>query len=963
MDAELDRLQERIRVLEHANHGLREHGQALANELRDLQLVATRLSTTEGSQALYLQILRTALTILRADFATIQMYYPERGSHGELRLLEHYGLTPQAAERWRWVSWTAKTTCGEALRTGRRVAVRDIRDCDFMAGSDLQGYLDFGIIGAQTTPLTARAGDLVGMISTYWRWPHDFSDSELQALDVLARLAADLIDRSRAEERLREGEERLRFAHEIAGIGAFDWNIETGLNTWTSELEAIYGLSPGAFTGTREAWEALVHPDDLPRTLQQIAESMETGGPMEGEWRVVWPDGTVHWVAGRWRVLKNKAGKPLRLMGVNIDVTQRKRMEEALRRSEERLRLAVKATNDAIWDIDMKAGVVSWNDTYSTLYGRPDTGDSTEWWINRIHPEDREQTVADLRAAVAGTASSWSAEYRFRRLEGGWADVYDRAYIARDESGNAWRVIGAMQDLTDRKRAETAVRESEARFRKMADAAPVMIWVSGQDKRCTFFNRGWLEFTGRTYEQGLGNGWAEAVHPEDQNRWIVTYTSSFDERRSFQVEYRLRRADGEYRCVLDTGVPMFTSGGDFEGYIGSCIDITDLKRAQEENLHRQKLESVGVLAAGIAHDFNNLLGGILIQAQVVEDEMPARPPIVDELRKIKNLALRGSEIVRELMVYAGRETTRVEPLDLSALVEDMLELLKISISKRAVLTIRLAKNLPAVKAQASQIRQILMNLITNASEAIGESDGVITVTTSLAPVNTPSGSADAVEPPERDRVRLEVSDTGCGMTQEEITKIFDPFYTTKFAGRGLGLSVVQGIVRAHWGTVALQSAPGRGTTFQILFPCADQPAEPRADREAGEPADHPLVTRRTVLLVEDEDTLRAAVAKMLRRRGFVVIEAADGSCAIDALCDSNNQIDVILLDMTIPGADSAEVVEQARKIRPATRIVITSAYSQDARSRFADVPQVAGYIRKPFLANHLADLLVKAAQR
>jgi len=939
---------EQIRALELENEALRRREQVLARELEDLQQVATQLIAADGVQELYAQILSTALAILRADFATIQLYEPNRGN-GELRLLDHRGLSEAAAIQWEWVRSSATTICGEALRTGKRVAVPDIRDCNLMLGSDnLRGYTELGIVGAQATPLYSRSGSLLGMVSTYWREPHELFDSELRALDVLARLAADLIERSSSEEKLRESEARLRFAQETAGIGTFDWDIDTGLNTWTTELEAIHGLPSGGFAGTQADWESFVHPDDRTRMVQLVAESLKTGHSSEAEWRIVRTDGSVRWICGRWRVVKDQSDKPVRLTGINIDVTDRKYMEESLRQNEERLRLAIKATNDAIWDVDLKAETVSWNDTYSAVYGRPDHADSCQWWMDRIHPEDRDRVVADFWSAVSGSASSWATEYRFRRLDGEWAYIHDRAYIARDASGRAWRIIGAMQDLTERKQAEAALRETEARFRKMADAAPVMIWLAGPDKLRTFFNRGWLEFRRRPMELELGDGWAEGIHPHDHDRCYAIYSSSFEERRAFQVEYRLLRADGEYRCILDSGVPMFTAAGVFEGYIGSCMDITELKRAQEENFDRQKLESIGVLAAGIAHDFNNLLGGILAQVQLIEDETPSGSPLVNDLHKITGLGVRASEIVRELMVYAGRETNDFETVNLSVLVGEMLELIKISLAKRAILKTSLAHNLPPIKAQASQICQVVMNLVTNASEAFMGNEGLISVTT-------------AFEPAEGGFVRLEVSDTGCGMTEEQQRNIFDPFFTTKFAGRGLGLAVVQGVVRAHGGSITLESAPARGTTFRILLPvAAERPERSGVTLVSGHTGPVPAAGH-AVLFVEDEETLRAAVAKMLRKRSFFVLEAADGDGAIELLRDKEHRIDVVLLDLTIPGVDSYKVLAEAIRVRPEIRVVLTSAYSQDASSRFTNIPQVAGYIRKPFLANELANMLAKAA--
>jgi signal transduction histidine kinase len=238
-------------------------------------------------------------------------------------------------------------------------------------------------------------------------------------------------------------------------------------------------------------------------------------------------------------------------------------------------------------------------------------------------------------------------------------------------------------------------------------------------------------------------------------------------------------------------------------------DITEVKRAQEEALARQKLESIGVLAGGIAHDFNNLLGGILSQTESIEQDLPTGSPQIEELRRIKEAAIRGSEIVRELMIYSGQDKADLQPVDVARLAQEMLELLKVSVSKHAVLKTDLPKDLPAVRGNAPQLRQLVMNLVINASEAIGETDGTIRVTLSRAAPGQDLASNDAVNCRQNDCLRLEVSDTGCGMTEETQARIFDPYFTTKFAGRGLGLAVVQSIVSSHRGAINVLSTPGR----------------------------------------------------------------------------------------------------------------------------------------------------------
>ena len=411
------------------------------------------------------------------------------------------------------------------------------------------------------------------------------------------------------------------------------------------------------------------------------------------------------------------------------------------------------------------------------------------------------------------------------------------------------------------------LRESEQRFRNMADTAPVMIWVSGPDKLCTFFNKTWLTFTGRCMEEECGDGWSKGVHPDDLEQCLGIYTSAFEGRRDFHMEYRLRRADGEYRWVLDSAVPRFAPSGAFAGYIGSATDITDFKQIHQEALSKQKLDSLVSLTRGIAHDFTNMVSAILAQVELAEADLAERLLPTEEVLQIKEVAVRACEMVHELMIYSGQEEAKLQPVDLSGLVGEMSGLLKSSISSRSFLHLDLCSDLPSVPGNATQIRQLVMNLVINASQAIGDRDGVIRVKTSSAKGSSLS-LTDRGRDSQMDYVRLEVSDTGCGMTLAEKAKIFDPFFTTKPGGHGLGLAVVHGIVHAHSGAINVFSTPGKGTTFEILFrrdgACAKGAAPVTFD-----PSEKvPVPISGTILFVEDEDQLRIATAASFEKRGL-----------------------------------------------------------------------------------------------
>ena len=399
--------------------------------------------------------------------------------------------------------------------------------------------------------------------------------------------------------------------------------------------------------------------------------------------------------------------------------------------------------------------------------------------------------------------------------------------------------------VNDHRKAEAAWREIEIHFRNLADATPLMICAYGPDRLATFFNKGWLEFRGRPVEQELGRGWEEGLHPDDRE----SYLAAFDARRDCRLQYRLRRADGEYRWMLWTGVPLYQPGGVFVGCIGSCVDITESRRNQEERLATKKAENLGVLAAGIAHDFNNLLGVIYAEADLALSRLDSGSPARDHIQNINSVATRAAGIVDLLTTYAANGSAPpVEEVDLSAAVEEMLRLMRILFANRHVSVIcRLSANLPPVRANGQQVRRIIMNLLTNAAEALENETGSITVSTALVRV-LQGQSVASVSLAEGNYVSLAVSDTGPGMSEETLARAMDPFFTTKSLGRGMGLSVVQGIVRSHGGAIRGTSSAGNGSTFEVLLPCAAE----RVGETANAPTSDVLPLRPdTLLLAED----------------------------------------------------------------------------------------------------------------
>jgi PAS domain S-box-containing protein len=375
------------------------------------------------------------------------------------------------------------------------------------------------------------------------------------------------------------------------------------------------------------------------------------------------------------------------------------------------------------------------------------------------------------------------------------------------------------EELAERTRVEKALRESEARFRSMADKAPALIWTSDPDTRIDFCNAYTLTFTGQTLEKLIGDGWKEILHPEDLELRCPAYAHLVEAHRPYQAEYRVQRADGEYRWVLDTASPRFLVDGAFAGYVGIALDVTDLKRNLEQLMAAQKYESVGVLVAGVAHRFNNLMGTIIAEADLVASELSPESAEHAGVMRINATAIRASEIVSLLMSYAGGGAGgRPALLNISTAVEEALRLFNATVLKHVDVSVNLENRLPPIEADSTQIRQIAINLLTNAQEALQNQKGSIRVTTSTMAIGRGDAAVKYGTLTPGRYVRLEVADTGSGIAEEARLKIFDPFYTTKALGRGLGLAAVQGIVRSLGGTIRVQSTLGRGSTFEVLLP-------------------------------------------------------------------------------------------------------------------------------------------------
>ena len=537
----------------------------------------------------------------------------------------------------------------------------------------------------------------------------------------------------------------------------------------------------------------------------------------------------------------------------------------------------------------------------------------------------------------------------------------------RGEDGKLTGFLCIMRDITSRKQVELALHESEARFRKLIEFAPEAIQILDvATSRFVQVNPASERLFKMSAAELCRIGPMEVSPPmQPDGRASGEKGSEFIARAmAGKVPvFEWTHCDGEGREIpCEVRLLRLEIGG--RPVVRGCItDITARRQAgiEREQLSRkmleaQKLESLGVLAGGIAHDFNNLLTGILGNASILTLEMPPGSSAQDCLGEITEASMRAADLCKQMLAYSGRGRFVIEKLDLGQLVEQTSQMLQVSITKKAALRFRLEKGLPLIEGDATQIRQVIMNLVINASEAIGEDSGAISLATGLTRVDRDYLRGTLMEPelPEGDYVFIEVSDSGCGMSPETLARIFDPFYTTKFTGRGLGLAAVLGIVRGHKGALKVYSEEGRGTTFKLLFPTAAGTGENAAERTA------PVVGWRgegTVLVVDDEETMRTTVARMMTVLGLDPVLARDGREAIEVFRADPARFAFVLLDLTMPHMDGEEAFTELRRLRPDVRVVLMSGFNaQEALTRFSG-KGLASFLQKPFTVGALRSVL------
>ncbi len=811
-----------------------------------------------------------------------------------------------------------------------------------------------------------------GPVDEVWRLQHVqllMFAATLLIMVVIAKALRLAIQRGvTAEERFRIFQERALDAFVI--LEPVRENGRVIDFTWTYSNPAADRLAPAGTAGLTGRRVLETFPDETGAAMfARMAGVLQAHGPDDIEVRRV-IDGREHWMRSSAVKLGDGLAVSFR------DVTAQHQAEADAREGADRFRQIANAAPVLIWmsGADQRA---SWfNDSWLAFTGRTLEQELARGWLENVHPEDREHLLAIYQAHFEQRTSG-RLEYRVRRHDGQYRWLDESAAPSFDSEGNFLGYVGSCVDVTDRRAAETALRSGEARVRALVDSLPQLLWSNRVDGFCDYLSPQWVEFTGAPAEQHKGDGWLQAVHPQDRDMVQQAWEQAVRGGLPFDVEYRIRRHDGVWRWFNGRASAVREDDGEVRRWFGSSSDITEIMEARqhleervaertrelEESLEEraraeaalaqaQRLETVGRLTGGVAHDFNNLLtvviGGL--------DMILKNPADTARVTRLSEAALaagrRGERLTRQLLAFARRQELRPEIIDVCALIEQVEPLVRRAVDEAVELAVICEPDVGASRLDAAQFEAALLNLVVNAADAV-DGQGRIEIRARRRVLAT----GEVQDLAAGDYVTVAVSDTGPGMSPEVVARAFEPFFTTKEVGKGtgLGLAQVYGFIRQAGGTAIIDSRSGEGASITLYAPAASgalaAPEAPAAD------AGHMGWARGArILLVEDDSAVRTVTECLLADLGCLVTAEPNGPEALRRL-ETGEAFDLLLTDIVMPGGMSGvDLAKLARARSPHLPIVLTTGYAGD---RFGDGAGEAAWpvLRKPFRADQLSAAL------
>ena len=723
----------------------------------------------------------------------------------------------------------------------------------------------------------------------------------------------------------------------------------------------LVGVARGALVG--QPFSRFIHKADQDIWYLHRKQLFATGALQTFELRLERPDGLSCWVQLAVTTALDTDGTSVGRM-VLIDLTGRKQMEEALRNRDARQAKMVANIGDVIVIIDHEGINRYKSPNVEKLFGwsaRELVGVSA---LDKVHPDDLDSAGKFVGALLGEPNATGTTECRYRCKDGRhcWIE-FTGINLLHDPDIRG--LLGNYRDITERKQSYEALRNRDARHAKMVANIGDVIVIIDRDGRTRYRSPSVEKLFGWSPEGSMGRGALENVHPDDlafaQRRMAEILGEPYSQGT---LECRYQSKDGCYQWIEFTGTNLLHDP-DIQGILGNFRNITERKQIETLNQQLQKTESLGQMAGGIAHHFNNKLQTVIVSLELAKASPTQNPALVESLLKATQATREAAEVSALMLTYLGQSQVKYESLDISDVCLAGLPLLRAAMPANADLETDLPSPGPVISANANQIQQVLTSLMTNAWEAKGEGPnhlrlGIKTVTAADIPVTRRFPLDFQIQ--ETAYACLEVVDAGSGITAKDMGKLFDPFFSSKFAGRGLGLPVVLGIVRSHQGVVTVESEPGRGSIFRVFFPVVAEAVRPKRQAPV-EPISENLRPGTTVLVVEDDENLRDTLALMLEFSDYTVLTAEDGVAALEIFRQHRDEIGCVLCDVTMPRKNGWETLTALRQLAPGLPVILLSGHSDDQIMAGDHPEQPQAFFRKPcdvqVLLNALNQCLAK----
>lgn len=630
------------------------------------------------------------------------------------------------------------------------------------------------------------------------------------------------------------------------------------------------------------------------------------------------------------------------------EITERKVAEDALRQSEQKLRSIVEHSREVFFVHDTEHRLTYVSPQSEEVFGYTPTEMQRQWTELLTDNLQNELGYGLTEKAIRSGRRQPPYVLEIMRKDGQLRFVEIDESPVKDENGDIVSITGVLRDITERKRAEEALRESDARFRSLAETSPVGIFQADGRGQGVYVNEAICQFTDLEREKHYGDGWTQAIHPDDRQRVGDGWQAAVAGHGRFEIAFRFLAKNGKTTWVHSQSAPLLDNSGTTVGFIGTLTDVTERRLLEERLRHASKMEAVGQLASGVAHEFNNLLFGILGSAELMtyapDIELPEQ--FKRSLQDITKCGQRGAALTRQLLSFARKKVPEVTLFHINEVVSGVENVLRKLAGEFVTLEMALAADLPPIQADKSEIEQALMNLARNARDAMPDG-GRLTIRTASEELDEVRVSANSHARPGR-YVQLSVADTGCGMAPDTVQRVFEPFFTTKPVGEGtgLGLSTVFADVTRSGGFIEIESRLDEGTVFRVWLPVAAE-STVAAIHDAMPSVQHCPGGNETILVCDDDEIVLDSAVFLLEARGYSVIRAGSGREALEVAASHAGRIDLVLTDVTMPEMNGWELVQQLTAERPDVKVIFMSGYAEDVVEAGATAGEHIEFVQKP----------------